>query len=78
MVQQGRTSDPLLGRVMLARRINHFCGTAIGPWDVDDLPDVFIDAINALDSDLTEITSGLEKVRGVQNRIRRQHERKHP
>lgn len=77
MVQQGRTSDPLIGRVMLAKRINQYCGTNIGPWDVDELSDEFIDAVTALDTDLTQMTDGLEKVREVQQRIRQRYVRKY-
>jgi hypothetical protein len=59
-----------LARVFLAQKINRVCATTIGPWEVDELPDIFIDAIKALDSDLADMRHGLQQVEDAQARIR--------
>jgi hypothetical protein len=46
------------------------CATTLGPWEVDELPDTFIDAIKALDSDLSDLRHGFEEVKSAQARIR--------
>lgn len=74
MAKQGATSHPLLANIVLARRINQVCGTALGPWDVDDLPDTWLDAIVAMTSELDEMRAGLAKVAEAQARWRRQYE----
>jgi hypothetical protein len=70
IARQGSTTHPLLARVFLAQKINRVCATTIGPWDVDGLPDTFIDAIKALDTDLAEMKRGFEQVAAAQARIR--------
>lgn len=75
IAKQGSTTHPLLARVFLAKMVNKTCGTAIGPWDVDDLPEVFLDAVRALEMDLAEMERGLEQVREVQARIRARYKK---
>jgi hypothetical protein len=70
IARQGTTSHPLLTRVFLAQKINRVCATTIGPWEVDELPDTFIDAIKALDTDLAEMRKGFDEVTAAQARIR--------
>lgn len=55
--------------------VNKACGTAIGPWDVDDLPEVFLDAVRALEMDLAEMERGLAQVREVQAQIRARYKK---
>ena len=73
MAKQGATNHPLLSSIVLARQINRVCGTTIGPWDVDDLPDVWLDAIGAMTGELDEIRAGLQRVKAAQDRWRAQH-----
>lgn len=55
--------------------VNRVCGTAIGPWDVDELPDTFLDAVQALETDLAEMERGLAQVKEAQARIRARYKR---
>jgi hypothetical protein len=61
--------------VFLAKMVNRVCGTAIGPWDVDELPDTFLDAVQALETDLAEMERGLAQVKEAQARIRARYKR---
>lgn len=50
------TKHPLLGAILLAQRINRVSGGAvIAPWEVDQLPETWLDAFVALTDDLPEI-----------------------
>jgi hypothetical protein len=75
IAKQGTTSHPILARVFLARMVNRACGTTIGPWDVDELPDVFLDALRALELDLGEMERGLAQVKEAQARIRARYKK---
>jgi hypothetical protein len=55
--------------------VNRACGTTIGPWDVDELPDVFLDALRALELDLGEMERGLAQVKEAQARIRARYKK---
>ena len=45
-----KTSDPYLGAILLAQRINTRCGGAVvAPWDVDKLSDDWLDALIGID-----------------------------
>lgn len=47
LVWIGRTSDPIYGSILLAANINRRLGGAVvTPWDVDELPDEYLDAFN--------------------------------
>jgi hypothetical protein len=41
----GRTDDPVIAAVFIARNVNRALGTAIGPWDVGQLDEALIDVI---------------------------------
>ena len=72
-VSQPRTKKLSGALFQMAKQINRVCGTTIGPWDVDDLPDVWLDAIGAMTGELDEIRSGLQRVKAAQDRWRAQH-----
>jgi hypothetical protein len=44
----GSTEDPILAAIFIAQKINRALGTTIGPWDVDQLDDALIGAIERL------------------------------
>jgi hypothetical protein len=45
MLETGKTSNPYLARIALARMINQASGGAvIAPWEVENLPDDWLDA----------------------------------
>ena len=45
-----QTTDPTLGAVLLARRVNLLCGGGIvAPWDVYDLPEEWLQAMEAVE-----------------------------
>ena len=47
-MKTGTIYDDMIGRVALARTVNLTCGAAIvTPWDVNELPDEYLDAITA-------------------------------
>ena len=47
-VKTGVITDPMIGRVALARTVNLTCGAPIvTPWTVDQVPDEYLDAVMA-------------------------------
>ena len=44
------TKDPTLGAILLARRVNHLCGGAVvAPWDVYELPEEWLTALEGME-----------------------------
>ena len=70
IARRGTTSHPILSNLFVAREFNQLCGTTIGPWDVEQLPDVWIDAVTAVTHGLKELQAGLDQVKQVQDKIR--------
>lgn len=61
--RSGSTTDPLISQITLARIINQALGGPfIAPWEVDDLPNDFIDTVLALEMDLPEMRKRLQTV----------------
>lgn len=59
--------------VLLARRINGLMGgVVIAPWQVDELPDVTVDAILALEK-VPEVQNNLEAVKARMAELRVQN-----
>ena len=47
-MKTGVITDPMIGRVALARTVNLTCGAPIvTPWTVDHVPDEYLDAVMA-------------------------------
>lgn len=61
-----------MSRIFLAQAINRVCLTQIGPWDVDELPDEWIDAVQALASGNRNLQAGLARVEEIKSRWRRE------
>ena len=76
VARQGATTHPILSNLFLARNLNHLCGTSINPWEIDQLPDEWLDAITAVNSGLHEMQNGLAQVKQAQDRIRARYGRK--
>lgn len=44
-----KTDDPRLSAILLARQVNELCGGAVvAPWDVNELPDEWLDALSGI------------------------------
>jgi hypothetical protein len=64
----------LLSKILLARIINTaHGGTVIGSWEVDLLPDEYIDACQALVVELPGIKEGVRKVEEYMAKRRKEH-----
>jgi len=48
-------------------------GTVIGAWDVDDLPEEFVDACDALVNDLPKMKRGTAKIDAYMEKVRAEH-----
>ncbi len=48
-------------------------GTVVSAWDVDDLPDEFVDACEALVNDLPKMKKGLAKIESHMAKSRAEH-----
>lgn len=71
------TGHPLLVAYLLAQRINQAAGGAvISPWEVNDLPDEWIDAAKGLTSELAELRAGTQQVEDRLARWREEHRKK--
>ena len=74
IAQSGATSNELLIKIYKARAVNlAHGGTVVSAWDVDDLPDEFIDACEALVNDLPNIKKGTAKVDAYMAKRRAEH-----
>lgn len=57
------TSNPLLKAYLIARRINTYIGGGvIAPWEVDQLPEEWLDAINGLTIELPGMAKGYQQI----------------
>jgi len=61
----GATDDPYLARVIQAKHIWSATGRAIDPWEVDDYPPDWLEAVCAHE---VEVPKRREKVVGAQRR----------
>lgn len=65
MARTGKTTEPLLGRVFLARQLNQILGGPFfAPWEVDQLPDDEVQAILSI-NEIGTVGAGLQKVENV-------------
>lgn len=61
LAKSGRTDNPDVWRVIVARKINGVMGGAlVGPWDVDRLDDITIDTIISFSDDLPAFRESIE------------------
>lgn len=78
MAEQGATTDALLGSILLAQTVNRVCLTHYAPWDIEQIDDVWLDAIKALAFDMPHIQSGIAKVAAIQDRFRIEFRKRNP
>lgn len=73
-MERGRTSHEELTRVALAQMINRFSGgTVIAAWDVDQLPETWLDVFRGLSEDMPTMAKAKEKVQRVKNAWLQRH-----
>lgn len=76
MFRNKQTSDPLMGDVLLSRRINGLLGgLAVSPWTVGQIPQDWIDAVLNLD-EKSVLNRSWEKVEEKFAEFRSNHARK--
>lgn len=74
MAQTGATENELLSNILIARIINTaHGGTVVGAWEVDLLPDEYVDACRALTLGFPGIQKGMERVEEIMQEHRRNH-----
>jgi len=72
LARTGRTSDPLLIDLNIARAINRYALTAIGWWEVGRFDETTLDYFMALNAQLPAMQSGIAKIEGAKAKIREQ------
>lgn len=77
IARTGRTTDPLLIDISLARLINRHALTAIGWWEVGQFDQTTLDYFTALSTQLPLMQSGIAKIEQTKSKIREQLKRRH-
>ncbi len=67
------TSDPILSRILIARRVNQYLGVQLWPGEVDDLSEDFIDAINGLVCGLPKVQQHNKEIEDIFAKWRKSH-----
>jgi len=63
-----------LAKILRAREINEaFGGLAVMPWEVDDLPEEWLDAVRALMKELPRMRNGRKEAEAVKQRLMNRH-----
>ena len=72
---EGRgTSEPMLVKIWLARTINSQLGGAIvAPWEVDELPGEWLDALTGMATNVPAMAAGKQKVENALEHWRQAH-----
>ena len=74
LAKAGQTAHPELARILLARKVNIALGGAVvGPWDIDRLDDVTLDAIAAMVDDLPGMQKSLRLIDDAFSKMRQEH-----
>lgn len=72
-----RTQDPLLAAFLIAQHVNEAAGGAvIAPWEVEELPEEWIDAARGLAVELPELRKGAAKVEDWKEKWRKEHRKR--
>lgn len=67
-------AHPVLNEIGMAKMINQALGGPfVAPWEIDQLPDVFLDAIQALNVDLVAMRRHYQQVESHFEHMRREH-----
>ena len=56
--------------ILLSQTVNRICGTSIGPWDIERIDEITLDAIRALAFDAPALQGHIAEVEAVKERIR--------
>jgi len=74
VARRGATQHPALRQILTAQIINRTLGgVVVRPWEVDELPDEWIDTIMALATELPGYRKGLATVEDVLSKWRQSH-----
>jgi hypothetical protein len=76
--ERGVTSDPALVSILLTRRINAFLLTGYGPWDIDQMDESWLDALDAVARGTAAYQAGMAKVASAQEHWRSEFRRRNP
>lgn len=72
------TDDPVLSQMCLARMVNQLSGAAVvAPWDVEQLPDEWLDAFEAMAEQMTAKEKREKRRREAEAKRRRSGVRRH-
>lgn len=77
LARTGRTDDPLLIDIHLARAINRHALTTIGWWEVGQFDQTTLDYFYALNSQLPAMQSGIAKIEQTKAKIKEQFKSRH-
>ncbi len=71
------TAHPLLKAYLQARQVNQAAGgTVIAPWEVDELPEEWLDAAEALIVETVEMRQGYAEIEDHLGKWRAEHRQK--
>ena len=71
--ERGRTRHPLVRDIFMARAINQFLGTALGPWDFEQLDAATLEALKQISyGPPPGLQAGLARIEQAKAEIRRQ------
>jgi len=74
IAQSGATNNEMLIKIFKARAVNMaHGGTVISAWELDELPEEFVDACDALVNDLPNIKRGTAKIDAYMAKVRAEH-----
>ena len=74
MARTGRTSHPGIQAVWLAQQINMISnGAVIAPWEIDHLPEEWIEIILGMSTDLPEMKKARDNVQKYFEKHRKDH-----
>lgn len=76
VARTGKTTDPLLIDINLARLMNRHALTSIGWWEVGQFDQTTLDYFAALDSQLPAMQSGIARIEQTKAKIREQLKRR--
>jgi hypothetical protein len=65
-----------LAAFLKAKQINQACGAQIAPWEVDEIPEEWLDAAEALMTDLPQMARGYQQIEDYKAKWRAEYKRK--
>jgi len=74
LAQTGATDNEMLIKIFKARAVNlAHGGTVVSAWEIDELPEEFVDACDALINDLPNMKKGVAKIDTYMAQARAKH-----